>query len=64
MINIVLSADGSTGYHSAKTNIPNLFMLFIATLCFTGISASTDSIDVVTAIPAEGPSFGVDPSGI
>ena len=35
----------------------------IATLQFTGIPVSIETIDVTIAIPAEGPSLGVAPSG-
>ena len=35
----------------------------IATSLFTGISVIADTIEVTMAIPADGPSFGVAPSG-
>ena len=41
----------------------NVISPVIATLQFTGIPVRIETIDVTIAIPAEGPSLGVAPSG-
>ena len=46
-----------------KTIPLNVISPVIATFLFTGISVIAETIDVTIAIPADGPSLGVAPSG-